>query len=71
MPILHLAWKSLLNRHLTAALTLFSIALSVTLLVGVERVRVDARESFANTPRCCLSPPLWWWSACPACSRHC
>ncbi len=49
MPILHLAWKSLLNRRLTAALTLFSIALSVTLLVGVERVRVDARESFANT----------------------
>lgn len=49
MPILHLAWKSLLNRRLTAGLTLFSIALSVTLLVGVERVRVEARNSFANT----------------------
>ncbi len=49
MPILHLAWKSLLNRRLTAGLTLFSIALSVTLLIGVERVRVEARESFANT----------------------
>jgi putative ABC transport system permease protein len=49
MPILRLAWKSLLNRRLTAALTLLSIALSVTLLIGVERVRVDARESFANT----------------------
>jgi putative ABC transport system permease protein len=49
MPILHLAWKSLLNRRLTAVLTLLSIALSVTLLLGVERVRIDARESFANT----------------------
>ena len=49
MPILHLAWKSLLNRRLTAALTLLSIALSVALLIGVERVRLDARESFANT----------------------
>ena len=49
MPILHLAWKSLLNRRLTAGLTLFSIALSVTLLIGVERVRVEARESFAIT----------------------
>ena len=49
MPILRLAWKSLLNRRLTAALTLLSIALSVALLIGVERVRLDARESFANT----------------------
>lgn len=49
MAILRLAWKSLLNRRLTAGLTLFSIALSVTLLVGVERVRVEARESFAHT----------------------
>ena len=49
MPILRLAWKSLLNRRLTAALTLFAIALSVTLLIGVERLRAEARESFANT----------------------
>ncbi|MET0068039.1 MAG: ABC transporter permease [Candidatus Thiodiazotropha sp.] len=49
MAILRLAWKSLLNRRLTAGLTLFTIALSVTLLVGVERVRVEARESFAHT----------------------
>lgn len=49
LPVLRLAWKSLFNRRLTAGLTLFSIALSVALLVGVERVRVDARESFANT----------------------
>lgn len=49
MPILHLAWKSLLNRRLTVGLTLFSIALSVCLLIGVERVRIDAKQSFANT----------------------
>ena len=49
MPIMRLAWKSLFNRRLTAGLTLLSIALSVTLLIGVERVRVEARESFAHT----------------------
>jgi putative ABC transport system permease protein len=49
MPILILAWKSLWNRRFTAALTLVSIALSVSLLVGVERVRTEARASFANT----------------------
>jgi putative ABC transport system permease protein len=49
MPIVSLAWKSLLNRRFTAALTVMSIALSVALLVGVERVRTEARASFANT----------------------
>jgi len=49
MAILSLAWKSLLNRRFTALLTVMSIALSVTLLVGVERLRTEARASFANT----------------------
>ena len=49
MPIFVLAWKSLLNRRFTAALTVISIALSVALLVGVERLRTEARASFANT----------------------
>ena len=49
MPIFILAWKSLLNRRFTAALTVVSIALSVTLLVGVERLRTETRASFANT----------------------
>ena len=49
MAILRLAWKSLLNRRLTAGLTLLSMALSVTLLVGVERLRQEARSSFAST----------------------
>lgn len=49
MPIFSLAWKSLVNRRATAALTVISIALSVALLVGVERIRNETRASFANT----------------------
>ena len=49
MPMLKLAIKSLWNRRFTAMLTLISIALSVALLLGVERVRTEARSSFANT----------------------
>lgn len=49
MSILGLAWKSLINRRFTAGLTLLSIALSVALLIGVERLRHEARASFANT----------------------
>jgi len=44
-----LAVKSLRNRKLTAALTVVSIALAVVLLLGVERIRSEARESFAST----------------------
>jgi putative ABC transport system permease protein len=49
MPIFALAWQSLLNRRFTAMLTVLSIALSLTLLLGVERLRTEARTSFANT----------------------
>jgi putative ABC transport system permease protein len=49
MVLLSLAYQSLRNRKLTSALTLGSIALSVALLIGVEQVRLGARESFANT----------------------
>ncbi|TVQ84993.1 MAG: ABC transporter permease [Chromatiaceae bacterium] len=49
MPILRLALLSLWNRRFTALLTLLSIALSVALLLGVERVRTEARASFAST----------------------
>ncbi|PVV23177.1 MAG: peptide ABC transporter permease [gamma proteobacterium symbiont of Ctena orbiculata] len=49
MAILSLALKSLLNRRFTASLVLLSIALSVALLLGVERLRVESRNSFANT----------------------
>ncbi len=49
MHIFTLALKSILNRKFTIALTIFSIALSIMLLLGVERLRNDARESFTNT----------------------
>jgi putative ABC transport system permease protein len=49
MAILGLAWTSLGNRRFAAALTVASIALSVALLVGVERIRHQAKASFTNT----------------------
>ncbi len=49
MIILRLAWRSLLNRWVTAVLTILAIAVSVMLLLGVEKVRTGARASFANT----------------------
>jgi len=47
--LLRLALASLANRRFTALLTVFAIALSVCLLLAVERVRTEARASFANT----------------------
>ena len=44
-----LALRSLWNRRGTAALTVFSIAVSVALLLGVLHVRDDARAGFAST----------------------
>jgi putative ABC transport system permease protein len=49
MIILRLALQSLANRWLAALLTILSIALSVMLLLGVEKVRTGARQSFADT----------------------
>ena len=43
-----LAARSAWNRRLTLFLTLTAIALSVALLLGVDRIRRDARESFAQ-----------------------
>lgn len=51
MLTLSLALRSLRNRRLTTLLTIASIALSVSLLVGVETVRRGIRESFAGTIR--------------------
>lgn len=44
-----LALKSLRNRKFTTLLTVASIALSVTLLLGVERIRKEAKASFIKT----------------------
>ncbi len=49
MAILRLALRSVLNRRVTAGLTLFAVALSIAMLLGVEKVRREAREGFANT----------------------
>jgi putative ABC transport system permease protein len=49
--IFRLALQSLRSRAFTSLLTVASIALSVTLLVGIEHVRAGVRESFAGTIR--------------------
>lgn len=49
MHLFPLALKSAWNRRLTLGLTLIAIVLSVMMLVGVERVRHDAREGFAQS----------------------
>ena len=46
--MLRLAWKSLLNRRLAAALLVCSIGLSVALLAGVERIRTQTEASFTR-----------------------
>ena len=49
MAILALALRSLLTRRATALLVVLSIGPSATLLLGVERLRTQARAGFANT----------------------
>lgn len=48
-PIWHLSVRSVLNRRLSVGLTVLAVALSVALLLGVERLRSEARASFAQT----------------------
>ncbi|MFA9475577.1 MAG: ABC transporter permease [Filomicrobium sp.] len=49
MIVLRLALQSLQARWLTALLSVLAIAFSVMLLLGVEKVRNGARQSFADT----------------------
>jgi len=49
MILFRLAYHSLKNRRFTTVLTMASIALSVSLLLGVEKIRAGARDSFNNT----------------------
>jgi putative ABC transport system permease protein len=44
-----IAWHSAWNRRFTLTLTVFSIALSTFLLLGVERIRTELRENFASS----------------------
>lgn len=46
---LAIAWRSLVNRRATAFLTILSVALSVTLFLGVDKIRRSAETSFAAT----------------------
>lgn len=46
--LINLAWRSAWNRRFTLALTVCSIALSTFMLLGVERVRTDLRNSFTS-----------------------
>ena len=48
-PLLRIALASAWNRRATLALTVLSIALSVTMLLGVERARVAAHEGFQQS----------------------
>ncbi len=47
--MLRIAIASLLNRRFVALLTILSIALSVMLILGVEHLRGEARESLTNS----------------------
>ena len=47
--IAYLTLKSVQNRKLTSLLCVASIALSVALLLGVERIKNGARDGFTNT----------------------
>ena len=49
MILLKLTWRSLWNRRISITLTLLSIAISISLLLGVEYIRKEAKSSFLNT----------------------
>ncbi|MEO0608426.1 MAG: FtsX-like permease family protein [Pseudomonadota bacterium] len=49
LSIFGLAWRSLLNRKISALLTVIAIALSVALFLGVEKARNAAKSGFDNT----------------------
>ncbi|KZN65627.1 ABC transporter permease, partial [Pseudoalteromonas luteoviolacea] len=49
MNLITLAFKSILNRKASVLLTLFTIAISVMLLLSIERVRQEAKQSFSST----------------------
>lgn len=47
--LVYLALRSAWNRRLTLGLVMLTIALSVSMLLGVDRIRRDARDSFAQS----------------------
>ena len=49
MSLINLAFRSLLSRWITVSLTVFAVAMSVALFLAVEKVRIGAKASFADT----------------------
>ncbi len=49
LKVFQLALKSLRFRKITLSLTIFSLALSVVLLFGVDIIRIQAKQKFVNT----------------------
>lgn len=49
MTLVFLALRSIKNRFVATSITIFSIALSVFLVLGVERIREGAKDGFSNT----------------------
>lgn len=49
MKLLRLAVKSALNRKISLLLSIFSIAISIFLLLGVDTIRKQVKETFLNT----------------------
>ena len=47
--IANLAWKSFRNRKLTLSLGILSLALSIALLLAIDTLRVQARQSFVSS----------------------
>jgi len=47
--MISIAWKSICNRWPTALLAVLAIAMSVALILTVEKIRRDARNSFTQT----------------------
>ena len=49
MILLRLTWKSLWNRRISLLLSVLSIAISISLLLGIEYLQKEAKASFMNT----------------------
>jgi len=49
MTWMRIALSSLVSRRVAVSLTVLGIALSVAMILGVERVRLETRENFANS----------------------
>ncbi len=47
--IANLAWKSFRNRKFTLSLAILSLALSIALLLAIDTLRVQARQSFISS----------------------